>query len=279
MLLSKAWEIYESDKRIEGFSQQTLKAYKLQALLVIRYFEDVKLETITTIKLKEYLAKSSENLKPSSLAHRIRFIKSLFRWSYEEGHIFKNPAAKLKEPKVGKRIPKFLTEREIEHLREACKTPMEKALFEFMFSTGCRIGEIVSLDKNRINWANRSAIVLGKGDKEREVYFNIRCEIWLKRYLDNRQDNDSAIFVTERKPHRMSIAQMRYIVKRISDRAEISKVIHPHQLRHSYATHLLNNGAPLDVIQSLLGHQKSETTKIYAQLSGSLRQELYRKYF
>ncbi|MCM2535354.1 tyrosine-type recombinase/integrase [Neobacillus pocheonensis] len=279
MLLSKAWEIYESDKRIEGFSQQTLKAYKLQALLVIRYFEDVKLETITTIKLKEYLAKSSENLKPSSLAHRIRFIKSLFRWSHEEGHILKNPAAKLKEPKVGKRIPKFLTEREIEHLREACDTPMEKALFDFMFSTGCRIGEIVSLDKNRINWSNRSAIVLGKGDKEREVYFNIRCEIWLKRYLDNRQDNDPAIFVTERKPHRMSIAQMRHIVKRISDRAEISKVIHPHQLRHSYATHLLNNGAPLDVIQSLLGHQKSETTKIYAQLSGSLRQELYRKYF
>lgn len=157
---------------------------------------------------------------------------------------------------------------------------MEKALFEFMFSTGCRIDEIVSLDKNRINWSNRSAIVLGKGDKEREVYFNIRCEIWLKRYLDNRQDNDPAIFVTERKPHRMSIAQMRYIVKRISDRVEISKVIHhPHQLRHSYATHLLNNGATLDVIQSLLGHQKSETTKIYAQLSGSLRQELYRKYY
>jgi integrase/recombinase XerD len=77
----------------------------------------------------------------------------------------------------------------------------------------------------------------------------------------------------------MSIAQMRYIIKRISNRAGINKVIHPHQLRHSYATHLLNNGAPLDVIQSLLGHEKSETTKIYAQLSGSLRQEFYRKYF
>jgi integrase/recombinase XerD len=279
LLLSKAWETYESDKRIEGFSQQTLKAYKLQALLVLRYFKDVKLETITTIQLKEYLAKSSENLKPSSMAHRIRFIKSLFRWSHEEGYISKNPAAKLKEPKVGKRIPKFLTEREIEHLREACNSPMEKALFEFMFSTGCRIGEIVTLDKNRINWSNRSTIVLGKGDKEREVYFNIRCEIWLKRYINNRQDNDPAIFVTERNPHRMSIAQMRYIVKRISNRTEINKLIHPHQLRHSYATHLLNNRAPLDVIQSLLGHQKSETTKIYAQLSGSLRQELYRKYF
>jgi integrase/recombinase XerD len=279
LLLSKAWETYESDKRIEGFSPQTLKAYKLQATLLIRYFRDVKLDTITTVKLKEYLAKSSGHLKPSSLAHRIRFIKSLFRWSHEEGHIQKNPAAKIKEPKQGKRIPKFLTEREIEHLREACFTPMEKALFEFMFSTGCRIGEIVSLNKNSINWSNRSAVVLGKGDKERGGYFNIRCEIWLKRYLDLRQDNDPAIFVKERHQHRMSIGQMRYIIKRISSRAGINKDIHPHQLRHSYATHLLNNGAPIDVIQSLLGHEKSETTRIYAQLSGSLRREFYKNIF
>ncbi|ETI70541.1 tyrosine-type recombinase/integrase [Neobacillus vireti] len=279
MLLSKAWKSYESGKRIEGFSPQTLKAYRLQSILLIRYFDDGKIGSITTTHLKEYLAKSSENLKPSSLAHRIRFMKSFFRWSHEEGHIRKNPAAKIKELKVGKRIPKFLTEREIEHLREPCFTPMERALFEFMFSTGCRIGEIVSLEKNSINWSNQSAIVCGKGDKEREVYFNIRCEIWLKRYLDNRKDNESAIFVTERHPHRMSIAQMRYIIKRISNRAGINKVIHPHQLKHSYATHLLNNGAPLDVNQSLLGHEKIETTKIYAQLSGSLRQEFYRKYF
>jgi integrase/recombinase XerD len=180
---------------------------------------------------------------------------------------------------VGKRIPKFLTEREIEHLREACLTPLEKALFEFMFSTGCRIGEIVSLDKNSVNWSNWSVIVRGKGDKEREVYFNVRSDIWLKRYLDERKDNDQAVFVTERIPHRMSIAQMRNIIKRISQRAGINKEIHPHQLRHSYATNLLNNGAPLEVIQSLLGHEKSETTRIYAQLSGRLREDLYRKYF
>lgn len=279
LLLSQAWETYESDKRIEGFSPQTLKAYKLQSGLLIRFFNDVQLDTITTNQLKAYLAKSSESLKPASLAHRIRFMKSLFRWSHEEGHISKNPATKIKEPKTGKRIPKFLTEMEIEHLREACCSPMENALFEFMFSTGCRIGEVVTLDRGRINWMNRSAIIRGKGDKEREVYFNIRCEIWLKRYLDNREDRDTAIFVTERDPHRMSIAQMRYIIKRISNRASINKDIHPHQLRHSYATHLLNNGAPLDVIQSLLGHEKSETTRIYAQLSGSIRQELYRKYF
>jgi integrase/recombinase XerD len=179
LLLSKTWETYESDKRIEGLSPQTLKAYRLQAVSLIRYFNDVNLKTITTIQLKEYLAKSNKNLKTSGLAHRIRFIKSLFRCSHEEGHISKNHAAKLKEPKVGKRIPTFQIEREIVHLWEACNRPMEKAIFEFMFSTGCRIGEIVSLGKNSINWSNRSAIVCGKGDKEREVYFNIRCGIWL----------------------------------------------------------------------------------------------------
>ncbi|WP_227940096.1 tyrosine-type recombinase/integrase [Alkalihalobacillus deserti] len=279
MQLTKAWEAYKAEKRIEVFSPHTLNAYRLQANLLVRHFQDINPQSISTQGIKEYLASSSEGLKPSSLAHRVRFIRSFFRWLHEEGHITANPAAKIKEPKVGKRIPKFLTEREIEHLREGCLTSMEKALFEFMFSTGCRIGEIVSLNKNCINWESRSAIVRGKGDKEREVYFNIRCEIWLKRYIQERTDQDQAIFVTERIPHRMSIAQMRYVIKRISNRASMDKTIHPHQLRHSYATHLLNNGAPLDVIQSLLGHEKSETTRIYAQLSGKLRQEFYRKYF
>ncbi|WP_449536353.1 tyrosine-type recombinase/integrase [Ferdinandcohnia sp. Marseille-Q9671] len=279
MLLSKAWDTYESDKRIEGFSPQTLKAYQLQVNLLIRHFGDVEIDLLSTDQLKAYLSKSSKTLKPSSLAHRVRSMKSLFRWTHEEGHVSKNPAAKIKEPKLGKRIPKFLTDREIEHLREACLTPMEKALFEFMFSTGCRIGEIVTLDMNSVNWSNHSAIVKGKGDKEREVYFNIRCDIWLKRYIESREDNDGAVFVTERDPHRMSKAQMRYIIKRISKRTGINKVIHPHQLRHSYATHLLNNGAPIEVIQSLMGHEKSETTRIYAELSGRLRKEFYQKYF
>jgi integrase/recombinase XerD len=96
-------------------------------------------------------------------------MESVFRWSHEEGHIPRIPTSKNREPKVGKRKPKFLTEREIELLREACVTPMEMALLEFMFSMGCHIGEIVSLEKNCINWSDRSAIVRGKGDKEREV--------------------------------------------------------------------------------------------------------------
>ncbi|WP_192825070.1 tyrosine-type recombinase/integrase, partial [Peribacillus frigoritolerans] len=176
---------------------------------------------------------------------RIRFIKSLFRWAQDENLINGNPASKIKEPKLELRVPKYLSEEEIEHLREACHTTFENALFEFMYSTGCRIGEAITLDRASINFSNQSAIVLGKGRKEREVYFNTRCEIWLKRYLSERKDHEEALFVTTRAPHRMSISQARNIIKLVAKRTDIKKSIHPHQLRHSYATNLLNNGAPL----------------------------------
>jgi len=280
MLLSEVWEKYQLDKKIEGYSPLTLKTYCFQFNLLLRFFGDIDMSQFSTEKLKGYLIQAGDHLKPSSLGHRVRCIKSLFKWSHDEGFIHKKPAAKLKEPKLGKRIPKFLSELEIEYLREACQTPMENALFEFMFSTGCRIGEVVKLNRNDINFHANSVIVHGKGDKEREVYFNTRCSIWLKRYLDERDDEDSCLFITERRPNRrMNIDNLRYIIKRISNRAEIKKSIYPHQLRHSYATHMINNGAPLEVIQSLLGHEKSETTKIYAQLSGKLRHDFYSKYF
>lgn len=280
MLLTVAWDKYQADKRIEGFSPLTLKVYGFQFNLLEQYFGDVDMEDLTTDDLKQYLVEAGGHLKPSSLGHRIRFIRSLYKWTHEEGHIRKNPSSKLKEPKAGQRIPKFLTKHEIEHLREGCNSTMEKALFEFFYSTGCRIGEVAPLNREDIYFAGNSVIVLGKGDKEREVYFNIRCSIWLKRYLDEREDNDPCLFVTERNPKkRMSIDTLRYIIKRISNRAGINKAIYPHQLRHSYATHMVDNGAPLEVIQSLLGHEKSETTRVYAHLSGKLRYDLYSKYF
>lgn len=280
MLLTEAWEKYQFDKRIEGYSPLTLKMYGFQCNLLRRYLGDIPMDEITTDDLKQYLGKAGEHLKPSSLGHRVRFIRSLFKWTHEEGFIVKNPAAKLKEPKLGKRIPKFLSKHEIELLREGCHTSQENALFEFFYSTGCRIGEIAKLNRDDINFTGNSVIVHGKGDKEREVYFNIRCAIWLKRYLNERDDEEPCLFATERKPiRRMSVDTLRYVIKRISKRAGIKKTIHPHQLRHSYATHLVDNGAPLEVIQSLLGHEKSETTRIYAHLSGKLRYDFYNKYF
>ncbi|MCI3922477.1 tyrosine-type recombinase/integrase [Paenibacillus sp. TRM 82003] len=279
MLLSEAWTGYESDKRIEGYSGYTLAAYKIQSNLLIRHFGDVEIQSITLADLKAYLAKDAKRLKPSSLGHRVRFIKSLYKWAMDEGICFPNPASKLREPKQGSRIPKALNEEDIELLRESCKSSLEHALVELLYTTGCRIGEIYLLNRNSINWESRSIIVRGKGNKEREVYFTIKCAIWLKKYLKERRDNDTALIVTERSPRRMSIPHMRYIIKRIAKRTGSDVNVYPHRLRHSYATHLLQNGAPLEVIQSFLGHERSETTRIYAHLSGEHRKELYRKYF
>lgn len=279
MLLSEAWQIYSADKQIEGFSPATLKGYKVQHNLLLRHFGDIDIRTITLPDLKTYLIEKGRHLKLSSLGMRIRFIRAFFRWATDEGYCDSNPARKLKEPKLGQRVPKALSEEDTVMLQEGCRTPLEHALINFMYSTGCRIGEIHKLNRNAIDWDNRSCIVLGKGNKEREVYFSIKTAIWLKKYLNSRKDNDMALFVTERKPHRMSIAQIRYVVKRVAKRSEVEANVYPHKLRHSFATHLLNNGAPMEGIQTLLGHTKIETTMLYAQLSGPRRKEIYTKYF
>jgi integrase/recombinase XerD len=280
MKLSQAWNLYEGDKKIEGYSKHTLDAYRIQNRLLIEFLDDKELEEVALGNLKLFLAKDAGRLKPSSVNHRIKSIKAFFKWAHDEGMITQNPSTKLKHSREGNRIPKFVTEEVIELMRDACETSMERALFEFLFTSGCRIGEVHGLNRNAVDFDSMSCVVRGKGDKEREVYFTTSCQIHLKRYLKARKDTDMALFVTNRNPNRrMSIAQMRSTLKKIANRAGIEETIYPHKLRHTYATHLLNNGAPLEVIQSLLGHAKSETTRIYAHQSGRLRKEQYRKYF
>ncbi|TLS37730.1 tyrosine-type recombinase/integrase [Pseudalkalibacillus caeni] len=280
MNLSELWSLYEYDKRIEGYSKHTLKAYQIQTNLLVRHFGEKDVEEITFVDLKQYLAKDADRLKPSSLGHRVRYIRSLFKWAHSEGYIPSNPSHKLKEPKQGKRVPKFIMEEDLEVLRESCKGAREKALISLLYSTGCRIGEVHLMDKQHINWDNKSIIVLGKGDKEREVYFDTKTNLWLREYLNQRDDEIPSLFITERNPKkRSSIAQLRYTVKRIAKRSNVNVNIYPHRFRHSYCTHLMDRGAPLEVISNLAGHAKIETTRIYAQLSGEKRRELYRKYF
>lgn len=280
MKLSEVWLVFQADKQIEGFSVHTLQSYKIQLNLLIRQFGDVDINTIRLIDLKQYLAKHAERLKPSTIGARVRFIRSFFKYAHQEGITETFIASKLKEPKQGKRVPKFIMEEDLELLRESAKGPYEKALISLLYSTGCRIGEIHLMNRSHINWENKSMIVLGKGDKEREVYFDTKTNLWLREYLNKRVDDCDALFITERKPfRRSSIAQLRYVVKRVAKRAELNVNIYPHRFRHSFCTHLMDRGAPLEVISSLAGHQKIETTRIYAALSGERRRELYRKYF
>jgi site-specific recombinase XerD len=280
MYLSELWNLYKADKRILGFSPHTIKAYSLQLNVLTREIGDLELEDVTLPLLKEYLAKQSERLKASSLGHRIRFIRSIFRYAFEEGYIPRNPTLKLKEPKSGKRIPKFLIEEDVIHLKISCQSLRDHALLQFLYSTGCRVGEVHRLNIEDINWENGSAIVNGKGSKQREVYFTTECKVWLKKYLDSREDNCEALFVTERNPiRRMTIPTLRYTVKLIAIRGRIPVNVYPHRFRHTYACQLLDNGAPLDFIQGMLGHEKASTTQIYAQLRGERRRELYKRFF
>lgn len=280
MILSELWRQYETDKRIQGFSPNTLKAYSLQLKMLVTELGDLDISEITLILLKEYLAKQSDRLKPSSLGHRIRFVRSLFRFAYEETYLPINPSLKLREPKMDKRIPKFLMEEDVIHLKISCQTSREKALLEFLYSTGCRIGEVEKINIEDLNWENCSAIVNGKGSKQREIYFTTECKVWLKKYLASRQDSCKALFVTDTNPvKRMAISTLRWAIKRLAARGAVEANVYPHRFRHTYACQLLDNGAPLDFIQGMLGHEKASTTQIYAQLRGERRRELYRRFF
>ncbi|GMA64929.1 tyrosine-type recombinase/integrase [Alicyclobacillus fastidiosus] len=278
MKLSIASETFLSVRNQEGFSRQTIRAYRLQHKLLIRDVGDMEIADVTLQTLRDHL-NNNGHLKPASLGHKIRAIKSLFNWLTEEELVSRNPTLKLKEPKRGKRVPKALTIEELEMLRDSCLNPLEHALVEFSFATGCRVAELQRVNCVDIDWQRSAVNVLGKGNKEREVYFGAKACIWLQRYIEQRSDSDRALFVTVRKPHRMSIHQIQYVFKRIVRRCGLEERVSSHKMRHTLATVLINQGAPLVAVQSILGHEKPETTQLYAALSGSTRQQSYQRYF
>lgn len=278
MRLSDASNTFLEVKGQEGFSAYTLYAYRLQHELLIRDIGDLDVAEVTLQLLRAHLSHHS-HLKPASLGHKIRAIKSLFNWLMEEELLLRNPTLKVNEPKRGKRVPKALTIEELELLRDSCRSSLEHALVEFSFASGCRVAEMQRLSRGDIDWQRSAVTVLGKGNKEREVYFGARSRIWLQRYLNERQDDDQALFVTARQPHRMSIHQIQYIFKRIAVRCGLRERVSPHKMRHTLATVLINQGAPLVTVQSILGHEKPETTQLYATLSGASRQQAYERYF
>jgi integrase/recombinase XerD len=280
MKLSEAWELYVPDKQIVGYSSNTLKQYKIQVNVMIRHFGDVDLENIALPDLKKYLVKSKETLKTNnSLGHRVRFLRGFFRWAHEEGFLTTNPASKLKEPKEGKRVPKYIPEEALELIREATRGAREKALINLLYSTGCRIGEVYLMNRDHINWENRSIVVLGKGDKEREVYFDVKTCLWLKEYLNTRVDDCESLFICLRNPiRRATIHTLRRWVEDIAERANVDN-IYPHKFRHSFCQHLVDRGAPLEAVSDLAGHARVSTTRIYASLRGEQRKAIYNKYF
>ncbi|MGE4273294.1 MAG: site-specific tyrosine recombinase/integron integrase [Desulfitobacterium sp.] len=275
--LQQKIELFLAGKRLEGLSELTLKGYAIE----LRVFsEDTHKATdeITTADLRIYLG-SFKNLKPTSISGKLSVLKSFFCWLTSEDILPKDPSRRIKPPKKEKRLPKALTIEELEMLRESCSTPRERALIEVMYATGCRLSEVQAMDKEDIDHQTMSAKVIGKGNKERVVYFSYKAMYHLKKYLMRRTDDVEALFITERQPYRrLSARGIQREIGIIAGRSGIKKNVHPHVLRHTFATLMLNNGADIASVQALLGHDDPGTTQIYAQATDERKQQAYRQH-
>jgi integrase/recombinase XerD len=275
--LNEKIQLFLSSKKLEGLSQITLDGYKLE----LKIFADKvkkKTDEITAADIRVFLAQFN-HLKLSSISKKLSVLKSFFGWLASEEFIQRDPTAKLKPPKQEKRLPKALTIEELEVLREACKTIRQRALLEVLYATGCRLSEVYALNRSDINYQSLSCRVIGKGNKEREVYFSFKAMYHLRKYLMSRTDNEPALFITERKPYRrLSKRGIQREIAKIATDAGLEKKVSPHTLRHTFATLTLNNGAELAAVQALLGHEDPATTQIYAQLSNEKKREQHRKY-
>ena len=166
----------------------------------------------------------------------------------------------------------------MERLRYACENERDLAIIEFLYSSAVRVSELIKLDVTDIGWDSNDVIVLGKGNKEREVYINAKTNLHLKNYLDKRNDSNPALFVSLRKPYkRLTKSGIEYILKRIGKKAGV-KNVHPHRFRRTSATDLLRMGMPIEQVQELLGHTKIDTTRMYCTISKEQVRASHRKY-
>lgn len=273
-------QMYLAVKKLDGLSMKTLRNYNYNLAIFASYVRK-PLATIDITDLRVFLANRCKNMKPSSVNGQISIIKTFFAWLVDEEYIPKNPAKKLKQTKEPKRLRHALSKKEIEEMRIACETPREKALINFLYSTGCRLSEVVGIDILDINWAERTLSVIGKGNKEREVCFDTTTELHLQNYLNTRADDCKALFITTRKKNgkyqRLGGRSIEKEVHKIATRAGIDKSVFPHLFRHSFATHKLNSGVPIHIVQGWLGHTDPATTQIYAETDRENSIQEYRR--
>ncbi|MBS5934905.1 MAG: tyrosine-type recombinase/integrase [Clostridiales bacterium] len=269
--------LYIACKKLEGLSKKTLMNYK-NFLLRLNLFFTKPCSTISTMDLRMFLSTISKDRQASTVNGYITYLKNFFGWLQDEEYILKNPAKKLAFTKVPKLIKQGYQSDNLERLRQACKTPKEKALFELLDSTACRISEIDNIRLEDINWNEMSITVIGKGNKQRIVYFSTKAKLNIIDYLQTRKGESNYLFISDHAPYgQIKPRALQLIIKKIKDRSGVTEKVHAHKFRRTQATHLLNSGMSLPGVQKLLGHESPETTQRYAQLSQeNLRNEYNR---
>lgn len=263
-------------KKVEGCTDRTIGYYKLT---ITKFLDTINMPIveITADNIRYYIATRSmkDKISKTTQDNELRNLRSFFGWLTAEEYITKNPTLKLKAIKKEKRIKRPFTELELEQLRNNCECKRDLAIIDVLYSTGCRVAELVGMNIEDIN--GDEITVFGKGEKERVAYLNARAINSLQEYLKERKDTNNALFVTLDKPHnRVSIHLVEKVVRTIGQKCGV--VAHPHKMRRTTATFALERGMPIEEVQKMLGHEQISTTTIYAQSSKSAVKGDHKKY-
>ncbi len=269
-----------------GVSDNTLAAYRSDLLKYALWLEKNKCEMINAQEshVRNYLS-SMQGKTARTMARHLSSIRRLYGYLVREGIMKHDPSARVEAPKIGRQLPKSLTETEVEALLEAPDTGTslglrDKTMLEILYASGLRVSELISLQLGQVNLRQGVVRVLGKGNKERLVPLGEEAIDWLTRYQQSariellRENISDALFPTKRGTE-MSRQAFWYLIKRYAVIANINKTISPHMLRHAFATHLLNHGADLRVVQMLLGHSDISTTQIYTHIARERLKDLH----
>ena len=254
-----------SAKKIEGCSENTLKYY-CNTLTNLMSALQKNICEVTTNDLRLYLSnyQSSHNTSKVTLDNIRRIMSSFFTWLEDEDYILKSPVRRIHKVKTTQIVKETLSDENLEQLRDQCTHPRDLAIVDLLISTGMRVGELVKLNRSDINFAERECVVLGKGDKERQVYFDAKTKIHLQQYLAERSDSNCALFVGLHSPwNRLSIAGVERFLAKLGDASHVHHV-HPHKFRRTMATMAIEKGMPIEQLQKLLGHTQIDTTLHYA---------------
>ncbi|CUO00990.1 site-specific tyrosine recombinase/integron integrase [Mitsuokella jalaludinii] len=266
-------------KKLEGCSERTIQYYKV----TIRHFLKLITEPIrkiTTEQIRQYLVdyQSINNCSKVTVDNVRRNVSSFFSWLEEEDYILKSPMRRIHKIKTTKTIKNTITDEEIERLRDQCGCKRDLAIIDLLYSTGMRVGELVRLNIEDIDFNERECIVLGKGDKERRVYFDAKTKIHLQDYLANRSDTNPALFVSLDAPYnRLQISGVEVRLRMLGRSLGIER-IHPHKFRRTMATRAIDKGMPVEQVQKILGHSQIDTTMQYAIVNQNNVKESHRKY-
>lgn len=266
-------------KRVEGCSEKTVRYYDSTIRNVITVIgKDIKYVTTDDLRLYLDAYQGKSNVSKVTIDNIRRILSSFFSWLEDEDYISKSPVRRIHKVKTCKTVKETYSDEALELLRDNSECIRDLAIIDLLASTGMRVGELVKLNKSDIDFEGRECIVLGKGNKQRKVYFDARAKIHIQNYLNSRSDDNEALFVSLQKPYnRLEISGVEIRLRELGRKLNINKV-HPHKFRRTLATVAIDKGMPIEQVQQLLGHQSVDTTLQYAMVNQANVKSSHRKY-